>query len=302
MIFTPTNTIPGNFDAVSSEEIQNMVKKDIDPIPGASRTGRYSILFTLDGDNTETEWKYASASDRDTDYDAIIAAANAGGGGGVAPTTLQAVTNNGATTSNQVIFTNDVIFDGSSDRSFSRFSGMSGEHGAAGSANTTWTIDTESGRATFVDVYDQNGPLSSLVTIVPITSAEILTLGSVGVEILQAPGANTYFSQMIIALEFTPGTTPYTLGTGTILTVVYDGGSYIAKADSFALSDTAEAAWILTYSPTFEITNNPVFGNVEINSGIFLKLEDPSGGAVDPTLGDGTLRAVIQYKIRTFGS
>jgi hypothetical protein len=295
MIFTPTNTIPGNFDAVSSEEIQNMVKKDIDPIPGASRTGRYSIIFTFEGEKSDVEWKYASASDRDTDYDAIVAAANAGGGGIIAPTTLQAVTDNGAETTNQV------TFNSGSDRTFATSAGVSGEHGAEGGATTTWTIDNESGRGTFVDVYDKNGSLTSEVLIITILPASILTLGTVGAELIGAPGAGMYFDEIKIALEFIAGATPYTLGTGTVLAVQYEGGAYIAKADAFALGEADDAAWIITTSPNYEIADNPVIGNVEFNSAVMLVLQDDAGGPVDPTLGDGTFRAVITYKVREFG-
>lgn len=296
MIFTPTNTIPGNFDAVSSEEIQNMIKKDIDPIPGAARTGRYSIIFSFEGEKADIEWKYASASDRNTDYDAIIAAANAGGGGAIAPTTLQAVTDNGAETTNQVTFNDPLLY-----RTFAGASGLSGENGAEGAAVTTWTIDSEGGTAEFVELYDRNGIVTSTQVIITVLPAAVLTLGTVGAQLVSGQGADRYFTEMDIALEYIPGTIAYDLGLGTILSVSYDGGSYIAKADAFALSDTVEAAWMLKISPTYEITDNPVFGNVEFNSAVVLKLQDASGGDVDPTLGDGSLRAVVTYKYRAFG-
>jgi len=103
MVIQPTGSLPGEFDAVNSQEIQNITRETL-PQSAVAR-GRYSIIFQFEN-KPDVEWKYASESARDSDYDSIIAAINAGGGSGPGTVpTLQDVVDSGNTTTSTIDLT-----------------------------------------------------------------------------------------------------------------------------------------------------------------------------------------------------
>jgi hypothetical protein len=136
---------------------------------------------------------------------------------------------------------------------------------------------------------------------VDINTSQMLELGTEGSQLLPAAGVGKYYSYIQIFLEYSTGSTEFTLGDGEILAISYSGGQYIAVADSSALSDTENAVWVITIAPSFENTNVPLFSSLELNSAVILTLQDTSGGGVDPTLGNGSMRAIVKYQVRTFG-
>lgn len=147
MIIQPTNSLPGDFDAVNSEEIQNLTKETL-PSSAVAR-GRFSILFKLEG-KPDVEWKYASESARDSDYDAIIAAINASSGGPGSTPTLQEVTDEGA------ISTNPIIVGSVTDGTVIQSTGIGGVDGSS----PTWGINNETGDADFTSV-TTTGPIAN---------------------------------------------------------------------------------------------------------------------------------------------
>lgn len=132
-----------------------------------------------------------------------------------------------------------------------------------------------------------------------IDSGSILNMGSTPIELLPAPGANKYYDIEKVILEYTHVSTAYTLvGDYHYL----EGLTGAAKAVHTPIITGAVNSFIkldLVDSDTF------VDGGVyryqmagQINAGIFLS----SWNNIDPTDGDGTLRAIITYTTRTFGS
>jgi hypothetical protein len=246
MLFTPTNTIPGNFDAVSSEEIQNMVKKDLAPIPGAARTGRYSIIFTLEG-KPDVEWKYSSSSDRNTDYDAVIAAANAGGS--VTVPNLQQVTDEGATTTADV------------------------------------TVNS---------ISDSEGTISSLFSRFNLSSTDILGF-NIDYTLMSSPEEESeYYDVEAIYLEFTAGTTAYTMSSDIYITGAYN---CVLPRELITSSTPGEKIVVIARAPIDQATGGVAIHGYSIANAP-LKI---GGGGVAPAAGDGTMRIVVKYKTRLFG-
>lgn len=137
MIIQPTGSLPGDFEAVNSEEIQNISLETL-PANATSRVGRFGIIFRLEG-KPDVEWKYPSEGARDADYAAIIALINAG----VTPPTLQdlqSVTDEGSTTTNSITaatFIAGTLVSGT----VATASGIGGTSGGS----PTWGIDNATG-------------------------------------------------------------------------------------------------------------------------------------------------------------
>ena len=145
-------------------------------------------------------------------------------------------------------------------------------------------------------------------TIVNISSSQILNMGTTPIELLPAPGVNKYYDIEQIAFEYTYGTTPYS------------GIQYITYAGRLINSDLiqAEENRVLTILPNVSYSAARSFNNGETTNLIniiesFNRINDPivisssifvnlSGfEEANPTDGDGTMRAIIKYKVRTFG-
>ena len=139
-------------------------------------------------------------------------------------------------------------------------------------------------------------PDEILYTEVVISSAEILTIASVGKELLPAPGAGLYYDISKIILEFTPGSSAYVYTQE--LDIVSSGLVY-KRIDGD----------LLTGGGTIAIANN--IGEETVNSGSYANLYPTvdnesvilAGNTItDPTTGDGTMLVKIWYTVRTFGS
>lgn len=135
--------------------------------------------------------------------------------------------------------------------------------------------------------------------IVNISSAQILTMGTTPIELLPAPGANMHYDIDKIILEYTHVTTgytftgnPYLADSGGYWTLnLYDftneGANTIVRLNG--LKDYwAVGVTVNDFKVGYEITNT--------------SLRLTTDNSADPTLGDGTLRAIIKYKVRTFGA
>lgn len=136
-------------------------------------------------------------------------------------------------------------------------------------------------------------------TVVNISSAQILSMGTTPIELLPAPGAGKYYDWELI-LEYNHITTPYANIAGTNDLFFNSGGD-----------STAFPVWILAQT-------EDVYGfvscrqgyqadvNISYNTGQVLTLNTPltltTSMATNPTIGDGTLRVIITYTLRTFGA
>lgn len=139
-------------------------------------------------------------------------------------------------------------------------------------------------------------------TIVNISSTQILAMGTTPVELLPAAGVGKYYEWEGF-VEYSHVTTPYAVSSNDMLMFGYESeysgcliqtllitqaDSFAAKIGQFPQSNTSSSATL----PDVELYRIP------LNDRIILT----SWNGVDPTLGDGTMRVIIKYKVKTFGA
>jgi hypothetical protein len=143
-----------------------------------------------------------------------------------------------------------------------------------------------------VTVYPQAG--GGTTEVVNISSAQILAMGTTPIELLPAAGANKYYDIEKVILEYTFNTTAYTgdliLGVGSPVFMYLEQGSLNSGANWVSVMNPMSSALDLTNEVAFAYTS-------QTNSS--LQLERWSGSIAD---GDGTLRVIITYTLRTFGA
>jgi hypothetical protein len=120
---------------------------------------------------------------------------------------------------------------------------------------------------------------------VTISSADILTLSSVPVELLPAPGVGNYYDTKFI-IEYTFNTTPYASLGSVIIT---DGVN--TSYDVFALSLFGADTIFIVQSMI-----GPIGTGISTNNPLYL-----TNQTANPTSGDGDLLVKIWYSIRTVG-
>jgi hypothetical protein len=137
-----------------------------------------------------------------------------------------------------------------------------------------------------------------MTTTVDVSSAQILLMGDNPVELLPAPGAGKYYDINKIYVEFTYGTTQYTLADSEIFIGTTDGnylGSYITRT---IMTKNHNIYVVLSgYSPVEVIGSRAVFSEDELNLSINLTSAD----GANPADGNGTFKIKMEYKIVTFG-
>lgn len=133
------------------------------------------------------------------------------------------------------------------------------------------------------------------VATVDITSAQILAMGTTPIELLPAPGAGMYYDVEKVVLEYT-ASTQYT----TTSRIAFDGA-----LTAFVNTPLSSATNRIVNVSTNSVEKFTVYGedmwsfyNLPINRELALR----AIGGVNPTGGDGTLRAIITYTVRTFGA
>lgn len=146
-----------------------------------------------------------------------------------------------------------------------------------------------------VGVVNTNNTSAVTTTTVDITSAQILAMGSTPIELLPAAGAGKYYDVEKIILEYTHSTTAYSL-VDDFLRVTYSTLGY--SIDKQVI--TAGLDVICIADSTYSISvGNQLFSQALLpNASVDLTTDN--GG--NPTLGDGTIRAIVTYTLRTFGA
>lgn len=146
-------------------------------------------------------------------------------------------------------------------------------------------------------------------TTVAISSAELLACGGAQKELLPAPAANTYYEIENIRLEFDYGTVQYQSTTATHLVIndqgrvpsqtisvikAFGGGGLIGGNDNavVVLKPQSQSYYDAVNTFTFAEATSLGTGNVSLGT----------NDNDNPILGDGTMRAIIRYKVRTFGA
>jgi hypothetical protein len=145
--------------------------------------------------------------------------------------------------------------------------------------------------------YVPQGPTE--VTI-PIESADILTLGTSPIELLEAPGEGNYYIIERVIVEYNYKTSPYALPTSRTLSLT---GCFVSFIDKKMLTATQDGLCIISGNLTNTITVGSGSGSVKvistpgpINSGLYLQTTDND----DPTTGDGTLNVKITFRVAAF--
>lgn len=133
-------------------------------------------------------------------------------------------------------------------------------------------------------------------TEVAVSSAEILTLGTVGKELLPAAGPNNYYDIAEMVLEYTHVTTGYTIGSQ--LAVYGTSQTYAVLEETLITTGADLVTYFRGAQPTSVATTTPFLYNEEPNANVTLF----TVSGANPTLGDGTLLVKIWYKVRTFGT
>ena len=130
--------------------------------------------------------------------------------------------------------------------------------------------------------------------IVNISSAQILSLGSSPVELLPAAGINNYYEIEKVILEYTHVSTAYNFGFP--LFVYSNQGEYAAFT---GLIQNAQNKFVklTAFNTTYGSTYNAITNSNSLNEKVTLNTWNNN----NPSLGDGTIRVKIYYKVITFG-
>lgn len=125
----------------------------------------------------------------------------------------------------------------------------------------------------------------------PNATGGIRGMGSSPIELLPQPGANKYYDFSLI-LEYNHVTTAYT--TNLISVACGDNISYGVNISSLL----GDAVFLLNSPNVGTNSGYPEMMSMPLDTAVTLTTND----LLDPTLGDGTLRAIITYTERTFGA
>jgi len=149
-----------------------------------------------------------------------------------------------------------------------------------------------------------NLPAAGTTTTINISSAQILAMGDTPIELLPAPGSGKYYDIEKVIIEGTGVTTaytsanlyfqqPYAVLSSSILSNLSAGNK------TFAVMSNLESAPFTSTSWGGDL--NGSFGQSLSDYDAF-PFELTTDGGTNPTIGDGTLRAIITYTTRTFGA
>lgn len=127
-------------------------------------------------------------------------------------------------------------------------------------------------------------------TIVNISSAQILSMGTSPIELLPAPGAGKYYDWYAI-FEYNYGTAAY---TNSALAVDF--------TDDYIMIENIINASEDKYAKAFIVPYNNISGEMRSFAYSLNKAITFTSYEGNPTDGDGTLRAIIYHKTITFGS
>jgi hypothetical protein len=130
-------------------------------------------------------------------------------------------------------------------------------------------------------------------TIVNISSAQILAMGTSPIELLPAAGAGKYYDIDKVVIEYTHVSTAY---TSNYIMLINDGGNPL----SYSQFSNSNSFVELTLNQTFvDVVEGVGLSQMNtLNQALVLTTYD----GVSPTLGDGTMRVKIYHKTITFGA
>lgn len=163
------------------------------------------------------------------------------------------------------------------------------------------SVDTTEKRSKLNNSYQEYYTIGDITgtqtTTVNISSAQILAMGATPVQLLSDPTGLTYYDIDSITIEYTKGSTGYTLLAGNNVAVNY-GNTYKRMKSGFIGNDTYATAFIKDLMDNYDTDASYVDYVYNGVTGVYLT----TWTGASPTLGDGTLRAIITYTVRTFGA
>jgi len=149
-------------------------------------------------------------------------------------------------------------------------------------------------------------PESPTTAIVNISSAQILAMGTTPKQLLPAPGIGMYYDIEKYVIEYTNVTTGYSFAANDLIAIYYNGGSYVpvVQIDQFPFSQSANSATLGVPTPEKTQAAGGFATNPKMTGGNIFNLPLVFGtwSGTNPTLGNGTIRAIITYTVRTFGA
>ena len=138
---------------------------------------------------------------------------------------------------------------------------------------------------------------------VNISSAQILAMGSTPIELLPVAGAGNYYDIDKVRIEYNGGAAAYANITEQVI-VIGSSNLYgtVGWLESSFLTSTTDAAASFSRAGievyVAGLNSAVAIPLVEMNENIIMTTYDSS----NPTLGNGTMRAIITYTVRTFGA
>lgn len=135
----------------------------------------------------------------------------------------------------------------------------------------------------------------------PAVASGILAMGTTPIGLLPAPGANKYYDWKA-TIEYTHVTTPYSEPANDMM-VIGGGNSYYGHYTTFWIMTGAANKANVCYPNSDILTSDggldyPASNGMEMNDSLVLTTLNGNS----PTLGDGTMRVIITYTVRTFGA
>jgi hypothetical protein len=143
---------------------------------------------------------------------------------------------------------------------------------------------------TSVNALEGGGGSEYTETIVNISSAQILAMGTNPIVLLAPSGANTYYDIEKVIFEYTHVTTSYDDGLIGFLTF-RQGDVLLCKLSSNVIYLTGNKGQRIYFG-------NNELESLSLNENFVLSTDTTE----NPTLGDGTLRVKIYHKTITFGA
>jgi hypothetical protein len=130
---------------------------------------------------------------------------------------------------------------------------------------------------------------------VPISSAQILSMGTSPIPLLAAPGVGFYYDIPKVILEYTHISTTYTYPGGSKRLGI--GYAQTAVINNDLLTNTNNRVCIIEPTKHQIEGSNTLHDTIELNQALSFSTDNFS----NPATGNGTILAKIWYKIRSFG-
>jgi hypothetical protein len=134
--------------------------------------------------------------------------------------------------------------------------------------------------------------------IVSISSAQILAMNATPIVLLPSLAVDEYYSLKQIRLEFLHGGVTYSLAGDTLFLNMGDQDVVI---DKYLIADSAARPKRVVVINEFNSQNVTAGVSITNSQNVLLSSLTLSSVFV-PTLGNGTMRAVIYYAVETFGA